>query len=114
MRKVMQEPGFWMMVFGTIILAMFLFVGNGNCAERVGIVYTVEISTDCSGSGYGIGTGGNPWPSLMTTKTKCQSKYRHYMGTPGQKPLLVGVTEQPPSMMLLPVLLAKYEQLMGD
>lgn len=35
MRKVINEPGFWLMVFGVIIIAMLLFAGDGDCDEAV-------------------------------------------------------------------------------
>ena len=47
MRKVIQEPGFWMMVFGTVILAMFLFAGNGNCDDSKTTVTPEVVTEEC-------------------------------------------------------------------
>lgn len=113
MRDTLNEPGFWMMVFGTVIIAMLLFAGNGDCADQAGITYTVAVTTECTDSSFGIGNS-NPWPDLLATKAKCRPMYHHYMGIPGQKRRLVGVTEQPPSLLLFPVLLARYEKLMEE
>ena len=53
MRRALNEHGFWLMVFGTVIITMLLFAGNGNCADKRdsisqdygALVYTVEFET---------------------------------------------------------------------
>jgi len=42
MKKIIQESGFWMMVFAVVIIALFLSTGEGKCDTEV----MVEQSTD--------------------------------------------------------------------
>ena len=62
MRKVITEPGFWMMVFGVILFALLLFAPNGRCEEPAlnFFVQTVEHSSQ-SGVGIAGKTWGNTW-----------------------------------------------------
>jgi hypothetical protein len=106
-----KQSKLWLIAF--IMVFMLSFVPNGDCAGP-GLVYTVDIGTDCTSWGAGVSTGGNPWPNLLNPKADCKSTYKHYMNAPGQERQLVGVTKIPPSAILLPVLLDNYRQIMSE
>ncbi len=112
MRKVIQEPGFWMMLFGTIIIAMLLFVPNGRCESSVEtlivshdygpLTYAIEIRNECNGSGIGFGSTYN------LSKTNCETKYYHLIGPTGKGTVLVGITHKLPTAEVLQLMLRRY------
>jgi hypothetical protein len=98
MRRTIQEPGFWLMVFGTVIIAMFLFASNGDCAEddiiRVSynygpLTYSIEVKPDCPESG-------------------CRDTFYHFIGQTGENLALVGITHRMPNAEVLQIMMYKY------
>jgi len=96
MRKVINEPGFWMMVFTLLMLAMFLFApSNGDCASPVkgpAVRYMVEVEK-YHDSGWQV--GGD------MSDVKWKMRYHHYVQTPGKLPVLVLTTDEPPNLATL-------------
>ena len=114
MRKTLNEPGFWMMVFGVVVIAMILFAGEGNCAERQpGVQYIVKAQRIHSGWEAGIGAGGgvgaNPWPSISISETAEKVVYHHYIKAEGQRAVFVFTTDYPPSMFTFVQALRHFE-----
>lgn len=48
MKEVIQEPGFWLMIFGTIIIAMILFVPAGNYGDGVIVPEKTVVVEECA------------------------------------------------------------------
>jgi hypothetical protein len=105
-----KQSKLWLIAF--IMVFMLAFVSTANCADP-GLVYTVDVGTDCAGWGVSVNNGGNPWPNLLNPAADCRSTYRHYMNAAGKERQLVGVTKIPPSVLLMPVLLNNYRQIMS-
>lgn len=104
MRKTLNEPGFWMMVFGTVIIAMFLFAGNGECAERTVVAYD-----------YGPLTYVIEFEQYYTDEGAVKyTKYYHLIGQTGEKPMLVGVTKRMPTTDTLAAMMSRYLMIMTN
>jgi hypothetical protein len=112
MRKVIQEPGFWTMIFGVIILAMLLFAGNADCAEPVkvpAVRYMVELEKTASGWGLGVGFADD----MNLNNAWQEKKYHHYIQATGKKPIRVLTTDYPPNLMTLIISLQVFDK-MGE
>ncbi len=97
MRKIFNEPGFWLMVFGVIIIALVLFAPNADCQELVktpSVQYVVSVERQIEGWGVVIG-------QFETGKLTSKLVYHHYIRVGNNKPVKVLVTEHPPNLQTL-------------
>ena len=98
MRNVIKEPGFWMMVFAVIILAMLLFAPDARCEEQVmgRLKYTVDVELVCD-SGVSVDDLSN-----------CKPVYYHYVEVPNKSAVLVHQTEKMPEEKDMYKVIIKY------
>jgi len=97
MRKALNEPGFWLMIFGTIIIAMVLFAPDVRCESSDEMVV---VSEDYGPITYTISfDNGLPVDEI---------KYYHLIGRTGDKPSLVGITDRMPTLGVLHSMLRTY------
>ncbi len=111
MRKVIQEPGFWLMVFGIIMFTLLLYAPDGRCespADRMlpfpivsqeygPLTYIIIIKDGCTGNGIGF-----------SSRTNCETKYHHLIGPTGQNLALVDITDRMPTAEVLRSMLFRY------
>jgi len=102
MRKVISEPGFWMMVFGVILFALFLFAPDAKCEDLdSGLVYIIETRAVNSDMSIGIG-------SAAASKSETEKEYLYYVGPAGGPYKLVLVSKVPPSARVKAYVLIRF------
>lgn len=116
MRDTLNEPGFWLMVFGTVIIALVLFAPDGRCesptdrmlpfpvvSQEFGpLTYTVVIKEECTGWGIGLSD------AVGINEANCETEYHHLIGRTGRELKLVDITNKTPTKEVLQLIMLKY------
>ena len=114
MRNTLNESGFWLMVFGTVIIALVLFAPDGRCADRKNmgmlpfpvvsqefgpLTYVVVIKEECTGWGIGLSDA---------VEDNCETEYHHLIGRTGRELKLMEITNNVPTKEVLQLIMLKY------